>query len=146
MLLSSTDTVGTLMHLLLFTNSAERELVSICTQSIHNRNWLSLPYILALNVLQIYPLSVLKTCPISVMQIYSLSVLQKHPRLHCKQQNVFCNNVLNFVTKKVLWKKVLEIKSLWKQSPTIFRLYFLGIFFWFQHSFIQKRSRKKVKL
>ena len=35
------------MHLLLFTNSAQRELVSICTQIIHNRNCLSLPYILA---------------------------------------------------------------------------------------------------
>ena len=41
----SSDTKRTLMHLLLFTNSAQRELVSICTQSIHNRNWLSLPYI-----------------------------------------------------------------------------------------------------
>ena len=46
MLLSSSDTWRTLIHLLLFTNSAQRELVSICTQSIHNRNWLSLPYIL----------------------------------------------------------------------------------------------------
>ena len=46
MLLTSSDTKRTLMHLLLFTNSAQRELVSICTQSIHNRNWLSLPYIL----------------------------------------------------------------------------------------------------
>ena len=40
----SSITERTLMHLLLFTNSAQRELVSICTQSIHNRNWLSLPY------------------------------------------------------------------------------------------------------
>ena len=46
MLLTSSDTKRTLMHLLLFTNSAQRELVLICTQSIHNRNWLSLPYIL----------------------------------------------------------------------------------------------------
>ena len=46
MLLTSSDTKRTLMHLLLFTNPAQRELVSICTQSIHNRNWLSLPYIL----------------------------------------------------------------------------------------------------
>ena len=46
MLLTSSDTKRTLMHLLLFTNSAQGELVSICTQSIHNRNWLSLPYIL----------------------------------------------------------------------------------------------------
>ena len=38
MLLTSSDTKRTLMHLLLFTNSAQRELVSICTQSIHNRN------------------------------------------------------------------------------------------------------------
>jgi len=37
MLLSSTDTKKTRMHLFLFTNSAQRELVSICTQSI--RNW-----------------------------------------------------------------------------------------------------------
>ena len=38
MLLTSSDTKQTLMHLLLFTNSGQRELVSICTQSIHNRN------------------------------------------------------------------------------------------------------------
>ena len=37
MLLSS-DTKRTLMHLFLFTNSAQRELVSICTHSIHDRN------------------------------------------------------------------------------------------------------------
>ena len=47
MLLTSSDTRRTLMHLFLFTNSAQRELVSVCTQSIHNRNWLSLPYIFA---------------------------------------------------------------------------------------------------
>ena len=46
LLLTSSDTKRTLMHLLLFTKSAQRELVSICTQSIHDRNWLSLPYIL----------------------------------------------------------------------------------------------------
>ena len=40
----SLNTERTLMHLLLFTNSAQRELVSRCTQSIHNRNWLSLHY------------------------------------------------------------------------------------------------------
>ena len=44
--LTSSDTKRTLMHLFLFTNSAQRELVSICTQSIHDRNKLSLPYIL----------------------------------------------------------------------------------------------------
>ena len=53
MLLTSSDTKRTLMHLLLFTNSAQRELVSIWTQSIHNRNWLSLPYILTLRELAI---------------------------------------------------------------------------------------------
>ena len=46
MLLTSSDTKRTLMHLFLFTNSSQRELVSICTQSIHDRNKLSLPYIL----------------------------------------------------------------------------------------------------
>ena len=46
---TSSDTKRTLMHLLLFTNSAQRELVLICTQSIHDRNWLSLPYILDTN-------------------------------------------------------------------------------------------------
>ena len=49
MILTSSDTKQTLMHLLLFTNSAQTELISICTQSIHNRNWLSLPYILDAN-------------------------------------------------------------------------------------------------
>jgi len=48
MRLTSSDTKRTLMHLLLFTNSAQTELVSICTQSIHNRNWLSLHYILGM--------------------------------------------------------------------------------------------------
>jgi len=38
MLCSCSDTRRTLMHLFLFTNSAQRELVSICTRSIHNRN------------------------------------------------------------------------------------------------------------
>ena len=48
MLLSSSDTRLTLqMRLFLFTLTSQRELVSICTQSIHNRNCLSLPYILA---------------------------------------------------------------------------------------------------
>ena len=46
MLLTSSDTKRTQMHLFLFTNSAQRELVLICTQSIHDRNKLSLPYIL----------------------------------------------------------------------------------------------------
>ena len=42
MLLTSSDTKRTLMHLFLFTNSVQRELVSICTQSIRNCNYLSL--------------------------------------------------------------------------------------------------------
>ena len=46
MLLTSSDTKRTLMHLFLFANSGQRELVSICTQSIHGRNKLSLHYIL----------------------------------------------------------------------------------------------------
>jgi len=46
MLLTSSDTKQTLMHLFLFTNSAQRELVSMCTQSIHDRNKLSLHYTL----------------------------------------------------------------------------------------------------
>ena len=37
MLVTSSDTKRTLMHLFLFTNSSQRELVSICTQSMHNR-------------------------------------------------------------------------------------------------------------
>ena len=43
-LLTSSDTKRTLMHLFLFTNSAKIELVSICTQSIHDRNELSLSF------------------------------------------------------------------------------------------------------
>ena len=50
MLLTSSDTKRTLMHPFLFTNSAQRELVSICTQSIRNCNKLSLHYILGLSV------------------------------------------------------------------------------------------------
>ena len=56
---TSSDTKRTLKHLLLFTKSAQRELVSICTQSIHNRNWLSLPYIL----------ETAKEMPITIMRI-----------------------------------------------------------------------------
>ena len=37
-LLTSSDTKQTLMHLFLFTNPTQRELVSICTQSIRNCN------------------------------------------------------------------------------------------------------------
>ena len=49
MLLSSSDTRVTLMYLFLFTNSTQRELVSICTQSIRNPNYLSLHYYLGIN-------------------------------------------------------------------------------------------------
>ena len=42
MLLSLSDTKRTLLHLLLFTNSAQRELVSICTQSIMQLTFLAL--------------------------------------------------------------------------------------------------------
>ena len=38
MLLTTSDTKRTLMHLFLFINSAQRELVSICTQSMHDRS------------------------------------------------------------------------------------------------------------
>jgi len=38
MLLTSSDIKRTLMHLLLFTNPAQRELVPICTQSLRNCN------------------------------------------------------------------------------------------------------------
>ena len=44
-----------------------------------------------------------------------------------------------------MWKKVLEIKSSWKQSPTILRLYFLGLFLvpvWFY----TKKSPEKSPL
>ena len=49
MLLIFSDTKQTLRHLFLFTNFAQRELVSICTQSIWNCNQLSLHYILEVN-------------------------------------------------------------------------------------------------
>ena len=45
-LVSSSDTRLTLMRLFLFTITAQRELVSICRQSIRNSNWLSLHYYL----------------------------------------------------------------------------------------------------
>jgi len=38
MLLTSSDTKRTLMHLFFFANSTQKELVSICTQSIRNCN------------------------------------------------------------------------------------------------------------
>ena len=53
MLLTSSDTKRTLMHLFLFTNFAQRELASICMQSIHDRNKLSLHYTLALKAVLI---------------------------------------------------------------------------------------------
>ena len=43
----------------------------------------------------------------------------------------FLKKVLKFRTQKVLWKKVLLLKSLQKKSPTNSRSYFLGLFFWF---------------
>ena len=46
MLLSSSDIIGTLMYLFLFTNTAQKELVSINTQRIQNSNYLFLPYYL----------------------------------------------------------------------------------------------------
>ena len=49
MLLTSSDTKRTLMHLFLFTNSAQRELVSVCRQSIRDSNYLSLNYNLVIN-------------------------------------------------------------------------------------------------
>ena len=49
MLLTSSDTKQTLRNPFLFTNSAQRELVSICTQSIRNCNKLSLHYILEIS-------------------------------------------------------------------------------------------------
>ena len=52
MLFTSSDTKRTLMHLFLFTNSAQRELVSICTQSIHDRH----PCITPLNQMIHHPL------------------------------------------------------------------------------------------
>jgi len=55
MLLTSSKTKRTLMHLFLFTNSAQRELFSICTQSVHNCNELSLHYIFVVeNLFRIY--------------------------------------------------------------------------------------------
>ena len=39
MLLTSSDTKRTLMHLFLFTNSAQRELVSICTHYTLDERW-----------------------------------------------------------------------------------------------------------
>jgi len=47
-ILPAPETRRTLMHLFLFTNTAQRELVSICTQRIRNSNYLSLPYYLHL--------------------------------------------------------------------------------------------------
>ena len=49
MLLTSSDTKQTQRNPFLFTNSAQRELVSICTQSIRNCNKLSLHYILEIS-------------------------------------------------------------------------------------------------
>ena len=48
--LAASDTRRTLMHLFLFTNSAQRQLVSICMQSISNCNELSLHYNLGYNI------------------------------------------------------------------------------------------------
>ena len=46
MLLTSFDTKRTLMHLFLLTNSAQRELISVYMQSLHERKYLSLHYTL----------------------------------------------------------------------------------------------------
>ena len=49
MLVTSSDTKRTLMHLFLFTNSSQRELVSICVQSI--RNAMNFPCIITLQTI-----------------------------------------------------------------------------------------------
>jgi len=67
MLLTSSDTKRTLMHLFLFTNSFQRELVSMCTQSIHDRNKLSLHY----------------TLGYSLTYIPSDIIFLSHPILYC---------------------------------------------------------------
>ena len=66
MLLTSSDTKRTLMHLFLFTNFAQRELVSICTHSIHDRNKLSLHYTLDLHII----LFILTKCKIISPSFY----------------------------------------------------------------------------
>jgi len=100
-LLTSSDTKRTLMHLLLFTNSAQRELVSICTQSIHNRNWLSLPYILehGSNLMNLSRVSILQE-PVSIkLRLKSWNIeynLQwNQPYLSRVSNLSHCSNSLN---------------------------------------------------
>ena len=62
MLLTSSDTDRTLMHLFLFTNSTQRELVSICTQSVRNCNQLSLHYNLDSDNLCLFVCMSVNTC------------------------------------------------------------------------------------
>ena len=60
MLLTSSVTKRTLMHIFLFTNSAQRELVSICTQSI--RDSINFPYIITLFVLITFSSRLFRRC------------------------------------------------------------------------------------
>ena len=55
-LLTSSDTKQTLRHLFLFTNSAQRELVSICTQSIRHATVINFPCIITLPLNDFFPL------------------------------------------------------------------------------------------
>ena len=59
LLLTLLDTKRAIMHLFLFKNSAHRELISICTQSIRNCNKLSLHYNLAYNELKSFNLYII---------------------------------------------------------------------------------------
>jgi len=71
MLLTSSDTKRTLMHLFLFTKSAQRELVSICTQSIQRkktiRGKITIP--MSFSVLQVAP-RIIISCSIDKFLIY----------------------------------------------------------------------------
>jgi len=82
MLLTSSDTKRTLMHLFLFTNSAQRELVSICTQSCTT----------AINFPCITPLKFFSKCGASnLFQIY----------MHWMKKLIFENNLVDFSIQKI---------------------------------------------
>ena len=113
MLLTSMDTKRTLMHLFLFTNSAQRELVSICKQSIRNCNYLSLHYNLVLMKVISY------VCKISrkhVKPLFREYIYHKCYRVnHCSEIIYIICSRLNQYSESIYISYRLQSKPLFRK-------------------------------
>ena len=89
----------TLMHLFLFTNSAQRELVSMCTQSIHERNLLSLHYTLGLSKPRLKSKTFIR-CWVKIFGIPSPIMLCRTRRLSFFKLILERNSEINYMIKR----------------------------------------------